>query len=568
MSFEVIRRRFLPPVATTAWSLANVPAWLEYCRALKRPASVQERLLLKYVRRNEETMFGRAHDFAGIRSVDDYRARVPLRRYEECEPFVRRIAKGEPRVLTADAVARLAVTSGSTSPVKLIPYTATLQAEYARAVASWMVDLYCARPQLAGGAASWSVTPRVQAPRLVNGVVPTGFDEDSRYLGGVAHRLVDAAMAVPGVVRELSDHETHRYVTLLFLLHARNLRLISVWHPSYLSLLLGALRTHWESLLADIRAGTLTPPEPLPNPVAAMLRRRLHADRARSDELHVAGPAAFRRLWPALRVVSCWGDAAARVPLDDLRRQLPGVFVQPKGLLATEAIVTLPFGGQGTGCAHTDGAMPEPERQCRPLAICSHFFEFVCADGRTSLAHELEPAATYEVIVTTGGGLYRYRLGDRVRVDGFVGRTPSLSFLGRDGQVSDCVGEKLHGTFVATVIAGLFDGDLPPRFAMLAPARTVAGVSYTLFVETDAELPSGISGRLEGALCQNPHYALAVDLRQLAPARVVRIRDGFQGFVRRSVVRGRRLGDVKPVALDLERGWVDVFASVVRGTTQ
>ena len=92
---------------------------------------------------------------------------------------------------------------------------------------------------------------------------------------------------------------------------------------------------------------------------------------------------------------------------------LPRVHIQPKGLLATEAIVTLPF------------------RCLTPLAVRSHFFEFL-RDGRPYLAHQLVPGEVYSVVVTTGGGLYRYRLEDKVQVNGFVERTPSLAFLGKE----------------------------------------------------------------------------------------------------------------------------------------
>ena len=44
--------------------------------------------------------------------------------------------------------------------------------------------------------------------------------------------------------------------------------------------------------------------------------------------------------------------------LPDVREAFPGVHLQPKGLVATEAFVTLPLG------------------DLRPLAIRSHFFEF------------------------------------------------------------------------------------------------------------------------------------------------------------------------------------------------
>lgn len=47
------------------------------------PAAAQRQQLLALVRRAETTAFGRAHDFANIRAVADFQARVKLRRWED-----------------------------------------------------------------------------------------------------------------------------------------------------------------------------------------------------------------------------------------------------------------------------------------------------------------------------------------------------------------------------------------------------------------------------------------------------------------------------------------------------
>src|SRR6185369_1456475 len=98
--------------------------------------------------------------------------------------------------------------------------------------------------------------------------------------------------------------------------------------------------------------------------------------------------------------------------------------IQSKGLLATEAFVSIPWEAQ------------------HPVAVMSHFFEFASANGEILLAHELRHGETYSVIVTTAGGLWRYRLGDLVEVDGLAAATPSLRFLGRGTSVTDLCGEK------------------------------------------------------------------------------------------------------------------------------
>jgi hypothetical protein len=330
-------------------------------------------------------------------------------------------------------------------------------------------------------------------------------------LGGFWKRLVDSTLAVPGSVRFAPDIDSFRFATLRHLLRRRDLTVISVWHPSFLTLLMGELPRFWDSLLKDI-------------------------GEKRAAELRAIGPAEPARIWPNLGLISCWGDAHAAISLPELQRSFPGVEIQPKGLLATEAFVTIPFAGAW------------------PLAIRSHFLEFLPeSGGRPLLAHEIEPGGIYSVVVTTGGGLYRYCLEDRVEVTGFVARTPSLRFLGKEGHVSDLRGEKLHESFVAGALARAFHRlGVEARFALLAPENPDG---YVLYLEAP-EVPPGLASEIEAELAANPHYRTCVALGQLAPARVVSIQgDGFARYARRCRERGQRLGDIKPLALSPIPGW-------------
>ena len=56
------------------------------------------------------------------------------------------------------------------------------------------------------------------------------------------------------------------------------------------------------------------------------------------------------------------------------------------------------------------------------------------------------------MVVTTGGGLYRYPLRDVVEVVGFVNECPLLRFVGRARRVSDLVGEKLDESHVSRIL--------------------------------------------------------------------------------------------------------------------
>jgi hypothetical protein len=527
------------------WGAAAVPAWERYRRALRTPASAQERVLLACLHRSRDTVFGREHGFDTIRSVAQYRARVPPVSYDDMSPIVHRAACGEAHVLTRSPVERLVPTSGSTAGAKLVPFTEDLRREFTMAIDAWLVDLFRERPSLMAGPAYWSISPAATTVGPPDGVVvPVGFESDSRYLGGGRQVLARSILAVPDEVAGIQDVEAFRYVTALFLVRARELRLISVWHPSFLEALLDCIETHRHRLIHDVEHGSLTPPVALTPEVRARLAPLLTPRRARAAELRRAGTHSVD-IWPRLSLISCWADGPSRAPAALLARRCEGVPVQPKGLLATEAVVTIPFEGR------------------HPLAIRSHFFEFVGSDGRVNLAHELQRGMEYTLLLTTGGGLYRYKLDDRVLVDDFVQHTPSLRFIGRDDRVSDLFGEKLSDGFVIRVLDELFPG-APPRFAMLAPDRAPGGrTCYTLFVASDGPIDLDLEARLERALRHNPQYAWCVDLGQLAPARVARVGAGATGaFIAASAAEGRRIGDVKPVSLSTATGWRDRLPQV------
>jgi hypothetical protein len=529
-------------LAALAWTGANLPSYARYRAALEDPRRAQEALLLGYLRENAGTAFGRAHRFAGLRSVAEYQDRVPLARWDDVAPWVDRIVAGEREVLTRSPVRVLEPTGGSTA-AKRIPYTARLQQELRRAVGPWIVDLVRRDPRLACGPGYWAITPVLtEASAGTSAHVRVGFEDDAEYLGGRWRRLVEATLVVPAALRLVRDVESFRYLTLRFLLAARDLTLVSVWHPSFLTLLIEALPRHWDGLLADVAAGTLRPPGSLPEPVRAARGRWTRPDRRRAEELARAGPNDPRRIWPRLRLVSCWGDGHAALHVPALQQSMGGVAIQRKGLLSTEACVTIPFHGR------------------RPLAVRSHFFEFL-EEGRARQAHELEEGGVYSVVVTTGGGLYRYRLEDRVQVDGFVGRTPSLRFLGKEGHVSDLVGEKLREDFVAGALARTFEGlSMTPRFALLAPRTDAARPRYALYLECEAPVPPAVPTRLERHLEEHGDYRYAVALGQLAPVEVIAIPgDGFAAYLRRCQDLGQRLGGIKPLALSPRSGWSEVF---------
>ncbi len=543
--------RLLPTLANTLWALACLPDTVRFHWGLRDVATTQRQVLRRILRANTGSEIGQRYDFATIDSVETYQRRVPLTTYDDWADDIERIADGGAGILTTEPVRLLEPTSGSTAATKLIPYTESLQAEFQRAVAPWILDLFLHHPGLLTGSAYWSVSPVGNRPERTEGGVPIGFADDSDYLGPLQGRLARAVMAVPPCVQRIRDMETFRYVTLLGLLRREDLRLISVWNPTFFTLLLEQLPEWKESLVEDLKQGTISPPGALPPDISARLASQWapHPDRAATvhDALSAERPRRHPQLWPQLQVVSCWADGPAAVHAETLAELLPHAHLQPKGLLATEGVVTFPMETAPAGVP----------------AIQSHFFEFLPADGgEPVLLEALEEGRRYNVILTTGGGFYRYQLQDRVEVVGRWRGVPCLRFIGKADHVVDHFGEKLNARHVQQVLDEAFAAqDLSPTFAMVAPAEGDP-LRYTLFVQTNAPTPvlRDVRRRVEVGLRDNYHYDYCQDLGQLGPLCLFRITgDAEATYLDRCVARGQRAGDVKPTVLHEATDWSDYF---------
>jgi hypothetical protein len=432
--------------------------------------------LSQLLSRNANTAYLR--DFGGPRALQAFRDQVPTCSYDDLVPYLERMRAGEPDVLFAGAPVAYERTGGSSGGAKLIPYSWDGLLDFQACIVPWLartVDRYAIT-----GRAYFSISPATRQPEYI-GSVPIGLS-DAGYLGERAGYALAAMTAVPLEVGGISDLTRWREATIEHLKAARDLELISVWSPTFL------LR-----LLEDI-------------------------------------PDA-KTLWPRLKVISCWASGPARRYADQLGSLLPQAEVQPKGLLSTEAIITV------------------PDVDARPVLVGRGFVEFARGD-QLLLEDELSVGAEYEVVVTTASGLYRYRTGDRVRFDGRNASGRSiLEFIGRDALTCDLVGEKLTESFVAKCMESI------PGFAMLVP--DVSNPSYVLVCE-QAPTPAQVQS-FESRLHANPQYDYARKLGQLAPLRVLVHSSAFALVERVMLANGTRLGDVKPVTLRKDADWLPLF---------
>ncbi len=523
-------------------------------RASKNVEATQAKILLELLSRNAETEFGQKHSFRAIASITTFQKAVPIQSYEDVQPYIDKIADGTPNVLTADPVQRFGVSSGSTKASKLVPYTESLIADFQEGIDPWMYHLMREHSQILSGKAYWSVTPIGERQRCSSGGIPIGFDDERSYFGKLTQWVLGTVMATPSELALVQNMDAFRYATLRFLLQERSLSWVSIWNPTFATLFLGPLEKWFDQLIEDVRTGSMSIDLGVTPEVDASIRKTLKKSPRRARELarirEEGNGNLYERVWPNLKLISCWAHGNAGEAVKRLRDYFPNVAVQPKGLIATEAFVSFPLRGEASA-----------------LSINSHFFEFEEVEGKTvKLAHQLEIGKKYSVIVTTGGGLYRYRLNDVVEVLGFEVECPLIRFVGKQDKVVDICGEKLNEQFVSNVVKQVISKvSHHPSFWMVAPERSSAQVvEYILFVQfengpfIEEEVLRGIGQEIDSAFRENFHYDYCRRLGQLGHCKVFLIgndQDAFQTYLTTCVELGQRLGDIKPVALHPYQYW-------------
>src|SRR5262245_3947205 len=87
----------------------------------QHPRRTQEAALLALVHKAKDTAFGRAHGFERIRSVADFRERVPVRRYADLQSYLSRAKQGEPNVVWPGKIRYFGMSSGTTGGNKYLP---------------------------------------------------------------------------------------------------------------------------------------------------------------------------------------------------------------------------------------------------------------------------------------------------------------------------------------------------------------------------------------------------------------------------------------------------------------
>ncbi|CAN5228892.1 GH3 auxin-responsive promoter family protein [soil metagenome] len=501
-------------------ALRRVTHIRRFYKGLKEPRETQLDKLKGIIETNKNTAFGRDHHFDRINSYEDFKNHVPQSRYEDLEPYIDKLRHGETNQLTAEDPFMFATTSGTTATPKFIPITEAHLRDYTHAFQVHNYHLVVDFPK--GAAGKFLII----SSNDEEGRTPAGLPYGA--VSGVLNRrqpdIIRRHFALPYELCKVKNVDA-KYYLLLRAAVAQDVTALLGCNPSSFILLAEQMKLRSAELIEDIAKGTLNSLVDQIEPVNANVRqafdRYLRPDLARAKELTALldkhGKLLPKHVWPRINILSLWKGGPMSFYLEKLPDLFGPVPQRDFGYMASEGRGTVPIANNGSA---------------GPLAVTSHFFEFVAEDQIDSanpiflLADQLMVGGRYYIYFTTNAGLYRYNINDLMEVDSIIAATPVLKFVRKGGGVSSVTGEKLTEEQVLTALEQAVN-----QLGLLELKHFTAEVAlemppyYLCYAETERELPQSVIDSFllafdQSLQAQNPEYADKRATRRLGEPRL------------------------------------------------
>ncbi|XP_053367472.1 GH3 domain-containing protein isoform X2 [Clarias gariepinus] len=392
---------------------------------------VQEETLLRRLRDAKNTRYGLEHQF----NVTDFLKRHPVTTYAHYEELIRQVASGEEKIVVMETP-KLTMTSGSSGCGKMLLNTKETNSDYVRGM-SVCVDAM--EKSFPGATSVLQTTLRLVYPS------PERYSEaglrivESQFSAKHTHQLCMS----PAAVLQVQNERDALYLHLLFNLRDRHVGILESRFSCAVYDAFRLLEEHWKELVADVESGRISSRLPLDARLRSELERKMKPDPVRAAELRTAITEGFEgiatRLWPRLHLIHTIDSGPHQIYAENLRQHYcKGVPFYSSLYSGSEGLIGV-------------NLWPLQDSRHYLLCPCSMFFEFLPEEHLdtqhtldTLLMDEVEEGKNYELIITNASGLFRYRLGDVVKVVGFHNQCPVVEFLYRPSQTLNTRGEKVN----------------------------------------------------------------------------------------------------------------------------
>ena len=458
--------------------------------------TISEKNLKALLRDNCNTEFGMKHHFSSIRSLADYRREVPLSCYDDYAEDFARIFNGEENILFSYDVRYRIMTSGSTNLKK----RTVLTNEALRRYSCYTFFMpYVILPEEGPGACFFSgffYRPKPEETTVLSSAFHYSLYrrriiQDDFFVGG-------GDSVFTGEIKDIL------YFKCRLALATEDIHdILSVFLYDLIRFF-QYLEENSALLLEDLSTNTINPAIKLPQKQREILEKLppVSAERLQllREEFAKGFDGIVRRIWKNVRFVNGIGGKGFESQEAEIRRYIGDLPIVYFSYAASECLLAVPLA---------------PDSYEYALLPRSAFYEFLdLSTGSCCTIDEVEVGKEYELVLSTFTGLYRYRLGDVVRICGFRGETPIIRVVGRN-MVINKAGEKVDVSMLKRLVGEIMaqNGKGTPEFSF-GVDLTVHPARYCVFYEdTDNDSSEMMADRLDILLrSSNTDYD---DLRRL-----------------------------------------------------
>ncbi len=354
-------------------------------------ASAQQKVLSLLLRKGAHTEYGNRFGFSNISNYSEYSDKVPLTTYDDIEPYIERLKKGEHNLLWPSKIHNFAISAGTTGRGKHIPLSEERLRSDQRFMRKVIISYLSQKPNLL----YFFMGSHVSLPGNIERLDP----KSNIRLGEISAYL---AKLSPGWLSLFQVRSTHTMIR-------------EEWTEKF-------DRTLEIAVQSDVRKIVAIPSWAL---------------RFFQRALEITGKKHIREIWPNLRLLICGGEAlnTYRPHFNQLLEGLDMDFIENYG--ASESYFAF-----SDDLKRTD---------LRLIVDNGVFYEWIpmpknhkdnLQEQKPVPTWEVEKGIPYSLVVSCNSGLWRYMINDVVEFTDT--EQPRINVVGRVSEVFDRFGEAVE----------------------------------------------------------------------------------------------------------------------------
>lgn len=449
-----------------------------------------KKLLFTILKDNKNTELGEKYHFDSLKECYEYTGTVPLTTYDDYCNYIDRMVTGDERnIISSYPIEFYAKTSGTSGISKKIPVSVQslkLFRDYSSTIQLSIINEFYKQSKgisISSGLRFMLLdfTKNKLGNNIPYGSISTAClsDESIAQLEYIATTPKEVLFCNAGIQLQ--------YLHARFGLEEKEVVFFTgAYIPALLEEMNYIVANH-KMLINDIATGTIDSSVKISEDIMIALKDRLVPNPDRANELRLEfekgiDDTLMKRIWPNLLSINAiWAGNFSSYARKLRRYTGDSVPYYSMSYVSSEGIF---------------GIARHPNDEQYVLIPNSCFYEFIPIEtsnanltGKqptTLLLNEVEIGKEYELVITNQSGLYRYRMGDVIKITGFYKESPMVEFKYRKNNIVSIAGEKFTESDLSHTIKQFEHRTRIPvkGFCMYPDCNSEPG-KYIIFLETE-----------------------------------------------------------------------------------